>query len=109
MGRPGRQADVEMAESLLLDVRLCTEALSQIDHPLRQLARRRQDHLWRIFPHGPVARAHHDGYEGRAVQGRSLAEISARQCAQGVEAGAVIVMPSGTAAPLQAAVPCRTS
>ena len=44
----------------LLDQRVRPEALPEGDHRLRQHPRRRQDHLRRLLPDGPVARADHD-------------------------------------------------
>ena len=57
---PGGQADAEVAEPLLLHERLRPEALPAGDHQLRQHPRRRQDHVRRLLPDGPVARADHD-------------------------------------------------
>ena len=56
--RPRGEADAQVAEPLLLDVRLRAEALPEGDHRLRQHARRRQDHLRRLLPDGALARAH---------------------------------------------------
>ncbi len=88
VGRPRDQADAEVAEPVLLDVRVRAEALPESDRRLREHARRRQDHLRGLFPDGTVARTDHDGHAERAVQGRGLAEVPARQRAQGAEARA---------------------
>ena len=58
--------------------RLRPEALPEGDHRLRQHARRRQDHLRRLLPDGPLARAHLRRHAERAVQGRGVAEVPAR-------------------------------
>ena len=53
--RPGREADAEVAEPLLLDQRVRPEVLPEGDHRLRQHPRRRQDHVRRLLPDGPAA------------------------------------------------------
>ena len=67
--------------------RVRAEALPRSHHPLCEHPRRGPDHLCRLLPDGPVARADHDRHEVGAVQGRSLAEVPARQRPQGPEAG----------------------
>ena len=49
------------------------------DHRLRQHPRRRQGHVRRLLPDGPVARAHLHGAAQRPVQGRRVAEVPARE------------------------------
>ena len=49
------------------------------DHRLRQHPGRRQDHLRRLLPDGPLARADHDRDARRRLQGRRVAEVPAHQ------------------------------
>ena len=58
VGGPRGQADAEVAEPVLLDIGVRAQVLPEGDHRLRQHARRRQGHLRRLLPDGPVARAH---------------------------------------------------
>ena len=66
---------LEISEPVLLDERVRPQALSQVDHPLRQYARRRQNPVCRLFPDGPEPGPHLFGAAQRAVQRGRLAEI----------------------------------
>ena len=61
------------------------------DHRLRQHPRRRQGHVRRLLPDGPVARAHLLRAAQRAVQGRRVAEVPPRERHPGVRAGRLTV------------------
>lgn len=58
VGGAGGQADDQVAQPALLDVRLRTEALTPGDHRVRQHAGCRQGAVRRVLPDGPVAGAH---------------------------------------------------
>ena len=73
------EADAQVARPPLLHVGVRAEALPEGDHRLRQHPRRRQDHLRRLLPDGPVARAHHERHATRRSEGRRLAEVPTRQ------------------------------
>ena len=59
--------------------RLRPEVLPEGDHRLRQHPGRRQGHLRRLLPDGPVDRADHDRDAERRVQGRRVAQVPPRQ------------------------------
>jgi hypothetical protein len=52
VGGTRREADAEMAQPLLLDLRVRAQILAGGDYQICQLARRRQNHLRRFFPAG---------------------------------------------------------
>ena len=56
MGKACREADGQMAESVLLDQRIRTAVLPEGDHQVRQHPGRRPDSLCRLLPIGPHAR-----------------------------------------------------
>ena len=58
VGGAGGQAHAEVAGALLHDLRVRTQVLPEGDHRLRQHSRRRQGHVRRLLPDGPVSRAH---------------------------------------------------
>ena len=86
VGRPRGEADAQVAEPPLLDDRVRAEALPEGDHRLRQHPRRRQDHLRRLLPDGPVARAHLHRDAERAVPRPRVAEVPARERGAGPQA-----------------------
>ena len=86
VGRRGRQAPAQVAEPLLLDQRVRAPLLPRRHHRLRQHPRRRQGDVRRLLPDGPVARPHLPRDARRAVQGRRVAEVPARERHAGLQA-----------------------
>ena len=66
-------------DAISVTKRLRTEVLPEGDHRVRQYPRCRQDPLRRLFPHGSLARADHDGNEGGALPRPRLAQIPLRE------------------------------
>ena len=83
--RHGAEPWEELAVKLMLkwpNLYYSTSAFAPKHYPkaiidYRQHARRRQDHLRRLFPDGPEPRPHLSRHAERAVQGRSLAQVPA--------------------------------
>ena len=92
--RHGCEPWTELAVKLMLKwpgLHYSTSAFAPKYYPqrhrgLRQHPRRRQDHLRRLLPHGPVHGADHDRDAQRRVQGRGLAQVPADQRAPGAGA-----------------------
>ena len=72
----GREADAQVARPALHDQRLRPEALPEGHHQLRQHPRRRQDHVLRLLPGRPDARAAVPRHAERAVQRRACGRSS---------------------------------
>jgi predicted TIM-barrel fold metal-dependent hydrolase len=76
--RHGCEPWTDLAVKLLLQC-VRPQVLPPADSRLRQHQGRRQGHLRRLLPHGPVAGADHDRDGRRGVQGRGMAPVPASQ------------------------------
>ena len=96
---PRGEADAQVAGPALLDERVRAEVLPEGDHRLRQHPRRRQDHLRRLLPDGPLARADHDRDAERRRSRTRCGRSSSARTPSGSSAAAPSTSPSATKAP----------
>ena len=85
----GGEAHDQVARAALHDERLRPEALPEGHHRLRQQPGRRQDHVLRVLPGRADPRASVHRHAERAVQGRGVAQVPARERPARVQLGRV--------------------